>query len=136
MVVIRLCCLSPAYLSKLSLICDFCPSDQGFAYSFLQIPPHDGHPCLRLYPSHHRADSGLAPVRNVRRRAHHTKGHYQYLTAQIGNGLFRSVNLQKNLYGDKLLLRGKSRLIPYILSLSDEFVKSIMALMVYSPLDQ
>ena len=38
--------------------------------SFLQIPPHDGHPCLRLYPSHHRADSGLAPVRNVRRRAH------------------------------------------------------------------
>ena len=30
---------------------------------FLQIPPHDGHPCLRLYPSHYRADSGLAPVR-------------------------------------------------------------------------
>ena len=28
-----------------SLICDFCPSDQEFAYSFLQIPPHDGHPC-------------------------------------------------------------------------------------------
>ena len=26
--------------------------------SFLQIPPHDGHPCLRLYPSHCRADSG------------------------------------------------------------------------------
>ena len=25
----------------------------------LQIPPHDGHPCLRLYPSHYRADSGL-----------------------------------------------------------------------------
>lgn len=40
---------------------------------FLQIPPHDGHPCLRLCPSHHRADSGdsgLSPVRNVRRRAH------------------------------------------------------------------
>ena len=37
---------------------------------FLQIPPHDGHPCLRLYPSRCRADSGLAPVRNVRRRAH------------------------------------------------------------------
>ncbi|WP_278495093.1 hypothetical protein, partial [Eubacterium ramulus] len=35
-----------------------------------QIPPHDGHPCLRLYPSHYQADSGLAPVRNVRRRAH------------------------------------------------------------------
>lgn len=38
--------------------------------SFLQIPPRDGHPCFRLYPSHYRADSGLAPVRNVRRRAH------------------------------------------------------------------
>ena len=25
---------------------------------------------LRLYPSHHRADFGLSPVRNVRRRAH------------------------------------------------------------------
>ena len=37
---------------------------------FLQIPPHDRHPCLRLYPSHCRADSGLSPVRNVRRRAH------------------------------------------------------------------
>ena len=29
-----------------------------------------GHPCLRLYPSHCRADSGLSPVRNVRRQAH------------------------------------------------------------------
>ena len=28
-----------------SLICDFCPSDRSFAYSFLQIPSHDGHPC-------------------------------------------------------------------------------------------
>ena len=30
---------------------------------FLQIPPHDGHPCLRLSPSRHRADSGLSPFR-------------------------------------------------------------------------
>ena len=37
---------------------------------FLQIPPHDGHPCRRLTPSHYPADSGLSPVRNVRRRAH------------------------------------------------------------------
>ena len=44
------------------------------ASSFLQIPPHDGHPCFRLYPSHYRADSGLAPVRNVRRQAHQIKG--------------------------------------------------------------
>ena len=28
-----------------SLICDFFPSDRSFAYSFLQIPSHDGHPC-------------------------------------------------------------------------------------------
>ena len=61
------------YLSQPSLVCDFCPSNQRFAYSFLQIPPYDGHPCLRLYPSHYRANSGLIPVRNVRRRAHNTK---------------------------------------------------------------
>ena len=28
-----------------SLICGSCPSGQRFAYSFFQIPPHDGHPC-------------------------------------------------------------------------------------------
>ena len=41
---------------------------------FLQIPPRDRHLCLRLYPSHYRAGSGLSPVRNVRRRAHNQKG--------------------------------------------------------------
>ena len=41
------------------LVCDFCPSDQEFAYSFIQISPHSEHPCFRLYPSHYRADSGL-----------------------------------------------------------------------------
>ena len=45
MVVIRLRCSLPAYHSKPSLICDFCPSDQRFAYSFLQILPRDRHPC-------------------------------------------------------------------------------------------
>ena len=45
MIVIRLCCFQPTYLSQPSLLCDFCPSDQRFAYSFLQIPPRDGHPC-------------------------------------------------------------------------------------------
>ena len=62
-----------------SLICGFCPLAREFALGetfqlsksgFLRIPPHGGHPCLRLYPSHYRADSGLSPVRNVRRRAH------------------------------------------------------------------
>ena len=41
---------------------------------FLQIPPRDGHPCLRLYPSHYWADSRLSLVRNVRRRAHMQTG--------------------------------------------------------------
>ncbi|MGF7084580.1 hypothetical protein M2148_001533, partial [Lachnospiraceae bacterium PF1-4] len=35
----------------------------------------DGHPCLRLYPSHYRADCGLTPVRNVRRQAHCKKSY-------------------------------------------------------------
>jgi hypothetical protein len=30
------------------LLCDFCPSGQDFAASFLQIPPHGGHPCSWL----------------------------------------------------------------------------------------
>ena len=50
---------------------EVCPRVSIFPESsFLQIPPHGGHPCFRLYPSHYRADSGLSPVRNVRRRAH------------------------------------------------------------------
>jgi len=51
-----------------------CPRVSMFPETgFLQIPPHDGHPCLRLYPSHYRADSGLSPVRTCARRAHHYK---------------------------------------------------------------
>ena len=47
-----------------SLICDFCPSDQGFAYSFFQIPPHDGHPCCSaIHFLVAQACSGLSPVR-------------------------------------------------------------------------
>ena len=29
-------------------LCDSCSSGQCFAYRFLQIPPHDGHPCVWL----------------------------------------------------------------------------------------
>ena len=36
-VVIRLRCFVPTYLSQPSLICDFCPSDQRFAYSLSLI---------------------------------------------------------------------------------------------------
>ena len=50
---------------------EVCPLEPPAPQSgFLQIPAHAGHPCLRLYPSRYRADSGLSPVRNVRRRAH------------------------------------------------------------------
>ncbi len=43
------------------LICDFCSSGQCFAFGFLQIPPHDGHPCRSANRSPCRADSGLSP---------------------------------------------------------------------------
>ena len=47
-----------------SLICGSCTSGQGFAYSFLQIPPHDGHPCCSaMYFVVAYAYSGLSPVR-------------------------------------------------------------------------
>ena len=31
-----------------------CSSDRSFAYSFLQIPPRDGHPCCSARSSHHQ----------------------------------------------------------------------------------
>jgi hypothetical protein len=43
------------------LICDFCSSSQCFAFSFLQIPSRDGHPCRSANRSPCRADSGLSP---------------------------------------------------------------------------
>src|SRR5690606_18551416 len=33
---------------SIGLVCSFCPSGQDFAAGFLQIPPRDGHPCLKL----------------------------------------------------------------------------------------
>ena len=43
------------------LVCDFCSSGQCFAFSFLQIPPHDGHPCRSANRSPRRAGRGLSP---------------------------------------------------------------------------
>ena len=60
------------YMRFLYVRPEVCPRVSIFPESsFLQIPPHGGHPCFRLCPSHYRADSGLSPVRDVRRRAHH-----------------------------------------------------------------
>jgi len=45
-------------------LCDSCSSDQGFAYSCLQIPPHDGHPCCSAMCFLVAwAHPGLSPVR-------------------------------------------------------------------------
>ena len=58
-----------------SLICGFCPSGQRFAYSFLQIPPHDGHPCcsaMCFVVAY--AHSGLSPVRARPWRANGKQG--------------------------------------------------------------
>ena len=55
----------------LSVRPEVCPWVSRFpTSSFLQICSHLQHPCLRLYPSHYRADLGLSPLRNVRRQAH------------------------------------------------------------------
>gem|GEM_PF-2608246 len=43
------------------LVCDFYSSGQCFAFSFLQIPPRDGHPCRSANRSPCRAGRGLAP---------------------------------------------------------------------------
>ena len=43
------------------LLCDSSSSGQCFAFSFLQIPPRDGHPCRSANRSPCRADSGLSP---------------------------------------------------------------------------
>ena len=56
-----------------SLICGSCSSGQRFAYSFFQIPPHDGHPCCSaMYFVVVYAHSGLSPVRDRPCRANKT----------------------------------------------------------------
>ena len=45
MITLRLCLLQQTHQTEPSLICDFCPSDQRFAFHFLRIPPRDEHPC-------------------------------------------------------------------------------------------
>lgn len=87
---------------RLQPLYDFCPSGQSFAASFLQIPRRRGHPCLWLYPSHCRVDSGLSPARTCARRAHHEKpgfpkpGNRAFSMAQCGKIAFlKSVAAQR-----------------------------------------
>lgn len=42
-------------------ICSFCSSMRDFAFSFLQIPHRQGHPCCSANGSHYQAHSGLSP---------------------------------------------------------------------------
>ncbi len=75
----------------LSLICGSCPSGQRFAYSFLQIPPHGGHPCcsaMRFVVAYVR--SGLSPVRARPWRA--------YIQKEPGYRRALSFNLQTHLF--------------------------------------
>ena len=78
-----------------SLLCDSCPSDQGFAYSFLQIPPHDGHPCcsaMCFVVAY--AHSGLSPVRarpwraNVKKRAPLRLSSFSFIFTMIPSSKF------------------------------------------------
>ncbi len=50
-----------ALLSNMDALYSFCSSGQCFAFSFLQIPPHDGHPCCSANDSPCRARKGLSP---------------------------------------------------------------------------
>ena len=58
------------------LICDFCSSGQRFAAGFLQIPPHDGHPCLwltlppdgRVRDLHPRVSRHAGRTRKIKRK--------------------------------------------------------------------
>lgn len=65
---------------QVCLVCSFCSSDRGFAHreffipqsGFLQTPPHDGRPCLRLtVPT---AKSVVDSHHQVIMRAEHTQG--------------------------------------------------------------
>ena len=69
--VMQTCPRMRPYMRFLFVRPELCPRVSRFPESsFLQILSRDRYPCLRLCPSRYRADSGLTPVRNVRRQAH------------------------------------------------------------------
>ena len=95
------------YMRFLFVRPELCPRVSRFPESsFLQILPRGRHPCLRLCPSHYRADSGLTPVRNVRRQAHHTK---RAAIWQLSSFLFSTIRGIWGIFGQCVL----SRLVQY-----------------------
>jgi len=50
------------YPPGICLICDSCSSDRSFAADFLQIPPHNGHPCLKLTVGTINLRIGISPT--------------------------------------------------------------------------
>lgn len=58
---IGLCIYWPAHPAVPPLSAS-CSSGQRFAFSFLQIPPHDGHPCCSANTSPCRVCRGLTPL--------------------------------------------------------------------------
>jgi len=56
-----LCFAMQTHPQTCSLIYSSCPSDRSFVAGFLQIPPHDGHPCLKLAVGAVNPRSGLEP---------------------------------------------------------------------------
>jgi hypothetical protein len=64
----------PVYIC---LICSFCSSGRDFASGFLQIPPHDGHPCPWLTVGAINPRNGLSPSRSRACRAH-TQEQYRW----------------------------------------------------------
>ena len=101
-----------------SLICDFCPSDQGFAYSFLQIPPHDGHPCCSaIHFLVAQACSGLSPVRARPWRANQNRAYgllalYALLLYCIFPGDLKSPDAPTRLLPDHISPRRSARRRP------------------------
>jgi hypothetical protein len=67
---VGLCFVRQTHPPQFSLLSGLYSSDQDFAYRFLQIPPHDGHPCGSASGSRGLAYSGLSPPSYRPCRAH------------------------------------------------------------------
>ena len=80
------------------LLCGSCSSGQRFVSGFLQIPPHDGHPCLQLTVppagsvedlacSAHAAPPGESPCRAQKKKPEHSSGDAASLSSSPLKGI-------------------------------------------------